>query len=515
MSAVRSTCQAMIDVCHTRIYHDNMFHLTGLPVDATSRDIARRQDDLRSAEVSGDWQSEFRHIMSGREIPDPQIIREKFVLLQNDPERRLVEEFFWFWPLELGKGKTDPALLHIRAGARDKAFGYWTGKLYVEGLVGLAAQHNLAVLHHLYAIDYEFALQNGNKLTPEHLQTMAHYWKTSINYWEPLADDDDFWGIVTDRVRSIDDPRLTTGFVRRMRTEFPVAFDQINAQLAVTYASKGRYSDARRHVVIMKETHQGLDNVDQTIREILAPIEKKIGLKANHAMAVVQTQPEAGLKAAQDLLNSSKEPLEIAKGLLEDGHSIRVQLFDLVAASCFGCLIAYGNKTEDWLPCIKLLNEAEKLAFTEEFRKKIRANLEVAKSNHAAKTMRETCWFCKKNKASDASIRSIKMYGDLYADYTQTCHWKHTDIQIPRCPNCSQLWNGGGECSSFPAVSDLISKGWHIGEKPSEDEMRKVCGLPSRAAETTMKVAGPFVAYAVWVGIILLIGFIGSIMGCH
>ncbi len=304
MSAVRSTCQAMIDVCHTRIYHDNMFHLTGLPVDATSRDIARRQDDLRAAEVSGDWQGEFRHIMSSREIPDPQIIREKFVLLQNDPERRLVEEFFWFWPLELGKGKTDPALLHIRTGSRDKAFGYWTGKLYVEGLVGLAAQHNLAVLHHLYAIDYEFALQNGNKLTPEQLQTMAHYWKAAINYWEPLADDDDFWGIVTDRVRSIDDPRLTTGFVRRMRGEFPVSFDRINAQLAVTYAGKGRYSDARRHVAIMKETHQGLDDVDHTIGEILKPMEKRIELIVGHAMGDLQQKPETGLQHAKNILAS-------------------------------------------------------------------------------------------------------------------------------------------------------------------------------------------------------------------
>jgi hypothetical protein len=505
----------MFDVCHTRLYHDNMFHLTGLPVDATSREIARRQDDLRAAEVAGDWQSEFTHIMSGRNIPDPQIIREIFIRLQSDPERRLVEEFFWFWPLELGKGKTDPALFHIRAGARDKAFDYWTEKCHVDGLIGLVAQHNLAILYHHYAIDHEFVLQSGNELTPEQLQRMTGYWKAAINYWEHLADNDDFWGIVIERVRSIDDPRLTTGFVRRMRRDFPFAFDRINAQLAVTYASKGRFTDARRHVAIMKETHQGLDDVEQTIASVVEPMEKKVGLLATHAMTAIQNDPTKGLQAAHELMKSSKESLEIAKSLLDDGHSIRTQLFDLVSAACFSCLIAYGNKTEDWLPCIKLLEDCAQMAVTEEFKRKVKENLEIAKANHQVKTLHETCWFCKRNKADNNSKRTVKMYGELYADYNNTCHWKNIEITIPRCQSCSQLWNGGGDFSGFTAISTLASKGWHVGDKPSEDDMRRACGLPSRAAETTMKVAGPIVGYAITVGFILLVGFIGSIMGCH
>jgi hypothetical protein len=107
------------------------------------------------------------------------------------------------------------------------------------------------------------------------------------------------------------------------------------------------------------------------------------------------------------------------------------------------------------------------------------------------------------------------MYGELYADYNNTCHWKNIEITIPRCQSCSQLWNGGGDFSGFTAINTLASKGWHVGDKPSEDDMRRACGLPSRAAETTMKVAGPIVGYAITVGFILLVGFIGSIMGCH
>ena len=66
---MKSDCRQMIDVCKPRVYRDNVFYLTGLPVDASSRDITRRQDDLRAAEVSWDWQSEFRHVMPDNGIP--------------------------------------------------------------------------------------------------------------------------------------------------------------------------------------------------------------------------------------------------------------------------------------------------------------------------------------------------------------------------------------------------------------------------------------------------------------
>lgn len=514
MSILKKECRVLFDVCNTRLYHDNLFHLTGLPVDATLRDVARRQDDLKAAEMAGDWDSEFRHIMTTRGLPEPGKVHEAFLNIQ-DPERRIVEELFWFWPVNSGQGKHDPALQYLRNGDKTKAYTLWKEQMDTPGIVGLVAKHNLAVMFHFYAIDYEFALDNGEGLSSTQKQTLADYWRNTITYWESMVGNDDFWALMTERVRTVDDPRLTTGFVRRLRNDFPLAFDRINAQLAIKHASKGRYTDARRHVGYMKETHAGLDDVESTISEVLEPMEKKIAMMSNHAITVSQKNPEKGLQAAEELLSTSKEPLAIAKGLLDEGHSVRSQLFDLVAAACFGCLIAYGNKTEDWLPCVKLLQVAESMAVTQEFKNKVRENLEIAKRNHVEKTERETCWFCKKIKADDRFTRTVKMYGELSADYDQNCHWKHITIEIPRCHSCSQLWNGGGECSEFKAVKTLKSNGWYIGEKPSEDEMRRVLGLPSRAAQATMKVATPILAYAIWVGAIMLIGFIGSIAGCH
>lgn len=545
---MKSECRQMFDVCKPRVYHDNMFYLTGLPVDASSRDIARRQDDLKAAEISGNWESEFKHVFRGNGIPMPEKLRDAFMFMQ-DPERRLVEEFFWFWPLEWGNGKQDPALQYFLTGSHDKAVETWRTQQYAPGLTRTVSQHNLAVFYHQHAIGCELAALSDSKLPEKDVHQMTEHWRLSFSHWESLAGDENFWGIVTERVRMLGDPRLTTGFVRRMRQTFPIAFDQINAQFALNYAKKGRYSDARRHVGYMKETHQGFDDVERTVAEIFEPLGKRIQMMAACATEEAHNNPETGLKVAQDLLSSSKESLEVTKGLLDDRHSSRTKLFDLVATSCFACLIAYGNKTSDWEPCIKLLKDVEQLAVTEELKKRVRENLGIAKQNHEAKTLHETCWFCKKNKADAKFSLEEKMYGEVRSSSSNElihaptydnngtvighhhwsrgnsrsriedilnpkCIWKNITVTVPRCSACANIWGGYAQIREYPAVKKLLTEGWKFGAKPSDDEMRKTCGWKTqREAQVEHdrpQVIGVLLLFLVPV----LIGIISSICGC-
>lgn len=519
---MESDCRQMMDVCKPRVYHDNFFRLTGLPVDASSRDIARRQDDLNAAKIAGDWKNEFRHFLESSGVPTPENLHDAFVLVQ-DPERRFIDEFFWFWPLEWGNGKRDPALQFLSSGSYHDAITTWQTQQYAFGRARMVSQHNLAVFYHFQAIKCELSLLGGTKLPSADFQQMTDHWHLSFSYWEPLADDDDFWEIVTERIRVLNDPRLTTGFARRMRSTFPVAFDQINAHLALDYAKQGRYSDARRHVTYMNETHQGLDNVEQTVSEIFEPMEKRVALMAESAVAFSRKEPESGLKAATELLESSKESLEVAKGLLDDGHCIRTQLFDSVASACFSCLIAYGNKTADWKPCINLLTKAEQLAVTEDLKKRVRENIEIAKQNHEAKVLHETCWFCKKRDANEGSAVKIKMYGEVRSDFSDLfamrklrglgykCVWKNITISVPRCSKCANGWGwGGGYTKEYPVIKQLLADGWKCGEKPSDDEMRKACGLPTQTQEALQQLLGIILV----LGALALIGGICSLCGC-
>ena len=68
---------------------------------------------------------------------------------------------------------------------------------------------------------------------------------------------DRVWDAVKNRIRAVDDPRLTTGFARRMRDTFPEALDKINAEVALQFAEQGLTDWAKTHIDFMNETHQG------------------------------------------------------------------------------------------------------------------------------------------------------------------------------------------------------------------------------------------------------------------
>ncbi len=435
-------CKPLLALCTPSLYAENAFRITGLHVYATARDIRRRQEDLKTVEGSTDWQDEHKHALSLDEPPTPDQVITAFLKLQ-DPERRLIDELFWFWPLTVGGGKQDEAIHYLKTGNASQACQIWESTPRHRTHEGLAALHNLAVYHHLVAIEWEARSQQARSKKPKakDLPQILEHWDKAVTYWETITDEDAFWQIFTDRIRAMDDPRLTTGFTRRLRATFPIAFDQINALLAAAYAEVGHFEHARRHVKYMEVTQADQDDVEKTIRTVFAPLEKRVNLLVEHAVADSRKTPQNGLTNARHLLQATKEPLSVAQGLLDEGHTIRTILFDSVAEACFSCLIAYGNKTEDWQPCSDLLTELETLAVSKEAKTRIRDNRDIARKNHAGKLLREQCWFCKTNKASESSKCEVAMHGEVKRirelDGTRTV-WRHLNVSIPRCETCNQ-----------------------------------------------------------------------------
>lgn len=96
-----------------------------MAVDSTVRDIKRRLDDLKAAEEMGESEGEHTHAFALDETPGLEQIRAAAQKL-HDPEKRIVDEFFWFWPFEWGQGYKDPALAPLRNGHQQSAFAAWT-----------------------------------------------------------------------------------------------------------------------------------------------------------------------------------------------------------------------------------------------------------------------------------------------------------------------------------------------------------------------------------------------------
>lgn len=375
-------CEPLLHACTPTVYIQNAFRITGLPVDASMRDIKRRLDDIKAAEEMGEGASEHRSAFALSPPPTLDQIREAAQRL-HDPERRIVEEFFWFWPLDVGQGRSDPALAALQAGNKDTAFTLWKRAIKTDDSHhAVVAKHNLAVIYHLVALDSEHVALS-NDLETEVQTTIATYWRHSFRWWEELTDDEVFWSLVTNRIRALDDARLTTGFARRLRASVPQAIDQINAMLAISFAEKGKYSQAANHITYMQETHQGQDDVQSTLSTITAPHKTRIRSAVEKALGTIQRAPETSGKAAMELLEAVEQPSRVLQAILPADDPEKADISDTIAETCLKCQVAYARKTEDWTLSLKILDAALPYAASHDTKTKLRQNHDTVTQNAA------------------------------------------------------------------------------------------------------------------------------------
>lgn len=496
----------LMKLCTENLYADNIFHLLGVSIMATPRQIRRKREDFDSAKIMGreSWEREFRHIMGNRSIPTQDEINDAFGHLE-DPEYRIVSEFFWVWPTS----DEDVAINDLFLGRKRNALQKWEQDALSVGKKRLIAQHNLAVLYHFYALDAELQILACDDYVPEEFRkAMCSYWDKAFAYWENLADNDDFWSIYESRMRAFDDPRLTDRFLRTFRAEFPIAFDNINALVAARYAKLSRFEDAKRHIEYMSRTMSGLDDVQENMNIIFTPMEHRIDLLVDGYETKVKVNPIQGLECANKLLEETEEIRRIAKGLLKENQRIRTGIFTKIVSACNRFLVAYGNKTEDWNDVLKVLVSLHDIACTPDSKKIVESNIETVKNNIKYEETESRCWFCKTEKAS--THFDLRMYGDVQRTFNQK-RWRSLVIPIPSCEGCcrrfsitriilniimpftliaavmagsaADSWLVGvgvvvlmivtyaflsadNKCEEYPAVKAAKEKGFRVGEHP-------------------------------------------------
>lgn len=440
-----SHCQNMTDVCNAAVYATNPFHLLGLSPFANSRAVRRRREDLESAEAMGatGWKDEFKHLLGNTQVPSPEMVAAAFRRIE-DPQQRIVDEFFWFWPID---DRDDEALDALQTGDEKTAVRVWK-RAEGSGDIrkSVSAKHNIAVYYHFYAIKCEWWFIENNKGledSPKAHRDMCAYWDAALERWEDLADDEDFWDVVKERVAVINDKRLTTGFIRRMRDEFPVAFDRINGDLAVEYAKlSGKHAETERHLRYMNESHQGLDDVDATLDAIFDPIEREVDLLTREAIRVRNATPHSALSAARTLLQNTEGIRKMADEMLGKDHPKRRKIFDKIASECNFCQVAYGTKTKQWEECLKFIKEVIPLACDEELIGVLNDNLKIITQNFEDYKRDNYCWLCQKHMAVSSLAFEYKFYGEIRIQAhpfssQYRASWQNLSIKVPRCQHCA------------------------------------------------------------------------------
>lgn len=384
-SSVRGTsaeCKPLLEACTPQLYRNNAFRIVGLPVDASTRDIKRRIDDLKAAEEINDATDEHKHAFALEPAPSLEMIRESAQRLQ-DPERRIIDEFFWFWPTQWGGGKQDAALVALSLGDKDTAFTIWSDSMPDDhAAASLVAKHNLAVMYHLVATDSEqYSLEFD--LSQKQLDTITEYWRRSLQWWHELENNDAFWSLVTERIRLLDDPRLTTGFARKLRATLPEAINKIMAQFAVHFVESGKIVQATNHTILMRELCSDQDAVEQTLSCVTQPLKDRVHAIIGIVEKKCRTDPANSLQHADELLAGVQEPVRIIQRLLLTTAHVRIDICDSVADALMNCESVYEKETKDWAQCLCMLEEALKFAESKETRSRIEVKQkDVTESYH-------------------------------------------------------------------------------------------------------------------------------------
>ena len=382
MSNLISTanCPPLMTACTLSLYEKNIFRVTELPVDATAKDVSRQAQKQQMLKEMGGSASALKEPFALGRPPDDGQIRDALARMKL-PEQRIVDEFFWFWPEEFGDSKSDPAIQAMLTGDSQKAVEIWKED---ERKGSFTAIHNLAVLYHMVSVDWTI-YQLKNVTAEQSQEEIKGYWQRSLNRWEKVAEMEEVWDLMKERVRSIEDEALTTGFIRRLRNALPMALDRVNAEAALAFAEKGDLEWAEYHIRLMNESHQGMDDVEATAELVLEPTRKRVRQYVDSAREEMRGRVTKGAELAQQLLekcNASMRIYDLFHG--KDAHQ-RADLFDQVAECAASLVIDYQNETGDNVRSIQILKTCLNFASGLLLRERIIRNLSTVENNLESK----------------------------------------------------------------------------------------------------------------------------------
>lgn len=438
----RERSEVLMAMATPDIYRRNPFRVTGLRVTATPREMARQADKLKMFEKLGTPPPASLGLPLDP-APDTEGIREAMQRLQ-DPEKRLIDEIFWIWPMP---GESDAALGAFNGGDANAAEAIW--QRAIDGPAGDVARHNLAVLRHARLV--------------ENNSTSEADWRKVLGLWLRLVKEEAFWSRISTRIRELDDPRLTTGTARRLRLTLPLALLTFNARLAVQAAERGEGDAAKRHRDIVLSSGFEQELIDEALSSAVGSVRDRLQTLCKAADAETDANPAQADEVIERLLERTKPLRDVITTVLPSSNPTRIGALDEVAMKALGCQIVFGNTTEKWTVCERLLAATLPIAVSESARSRIQQSIDtVAKNKEAG-----TCWFCGTDSADSAHAVEVKMHGNV--QHTPTWQgtnitWNYGTIAVPRCAACKEKHAGADDKpAGLGCLGGLLGIGSCIG----------------------------------------------------
>lgn len=332
------------------IYRLNSFRLLDLSSFSTMREINKRRQIIEIHQNNG---VSIPKGLGINLIPANSDRDLKFIIEQlQNPISRLLEEFFWFWPENYKKTTVeDLGFQYLKDGDTNNASLHWNIKTKNDDKDGVF-QHNLAVLSHLQLLEFELKLMNSENRYPDN--DIGSKWKTCFQNWDNLLCHEGFWSFITSRVRELDDPRLTTGNVKRLRDFLPLCLVLVQIRLALKFAEGGHYREALKVTGFLQNTSFDIEVLDEGAEISIDPVIKRLNYLCDSALEGLNTnQIEAHHEISDFIIEGTKmlEVVDIVKKIIPINDH-----WDCFAKTALDITLDYGYKTENDKESIRLLN---------------------------------------------------------------------------------------------------------------------------------------------------------------
>lgn len=370
-----SECKPLVDAATKDIFRVNAFRIMGLAVDATPGEINKRADKLKLMEELGQGHSLHNSAFALKPPPTVDQIRDAVQRLQ-DPEKRLIDEFFWFWPEEVGCSRTDSAIQALLSGDCDTASRIWT----LRESSGTAAMHNVAVFWYFTLLEREHYTATANVGAKQEVIDSVN-WRSAIKRWRYLLADEAIWKVLDARIRKLNDPRLSTHFGVRMRTAMPLALAKIHAQVALAYIERKRPELAKHQVEMLRELAPSMDVVEMAADIVLDSAKRRLQAHSQTVKNEAARSPEKADALARNLITPTFLLFEVVDLFFGEADYVGKDLLDEAISVSLDCAAIYQRKTGDNATFVDLLRRLLPLTASKELEGRISENLRIGIKN--------------------------------------------------------------------------------------------------------------------------------------
>lgn len=304
----------------TGMYRNNAFRVTGVPTTASPTVIRRRRAESELSERLG-VPSQATGDLPPDPPPDVDAVKAAFETLR-DPVARLVHELLWLW-------QTD-------------------------------AEHDAAVRAHCAVLEGYSPIDHSAvdfESDPE-----AQRWAEALRRWSDVLDSEQTWERARERVREIDDPRLTTGVVRRLRERLPRHLIDVSVALAVEVIESVGPDAADWHLRLLDESPLDDELIDAALRDATRPLEARIAAACATAEHAATADAEDSAAAGRALVERVTPALAVTAALLGDDDPVSEVAYDQVARTLNLCATTHLRATSDAAAALALLSRAGEMA---------------------------------------------------------------------------------------------------------------------------------------------------------